>query len=238
MDNLQELMNTAMAEIKDSGIIKETVKKQLNDTVSHIVKDMFNYYSDFGKKLKEEIKSQLQIDLSNLGIGGYSSTITTMIRQIIKEKIENDAAKEVERFLADIEDHDIKPEMKITEIVEKITEMWKENDFDLKSDGGVFSFHFIQRWPGDRTLKHCYNIYIDKEEGKEPHECEITLDYNNERQEIDDISIQSKSMKENIFYTTRRWNIEGFLFRLYSAKPTVTNDADQVEIDIYGENDY
>lgn len=237
MDNMQDLMNSAMTNIKESGYIAEQIEKQLKETVNGIIRDIFREYSDFGKKLKEEIEKQLDVDFSNLGLSGYSATLTTMIRQVITQKMDNDAKAEVDRFLDSIESDLIKPEMKITEIVEKIVELWKDDDPDLRHEGGEFSFHFIQRWPNSSVLNEHYAIYIDKDPDKEPKECEIELHYTADRQEIDDISINRKSMKENTFYTTRNFNVEGFLFRLYAAKSKIINDANQVEIEFDGEND-
>lgn len=239
MKDMKELMNEAFDGIQKEGFIEKTVKAQIEKTITSLIHDTFRDYSDFGKDLKEAIKNEIKIDFSQLSLGGYSTTITTMIRNILKEKMNEDSRKEVERFLVSLESNDIPKELKITEMVKKITDNFKQNycfhDGIEKGEGFTFTFDFFKAFPSSDILKDHYKICIDPEEDKSPNECLIRIDYNSDSEEITEVTIEDRSVTENTFYSTKKWTLEGYLFQLYANKSKLINDSENVETYVYGE---
>ncbi len=238
MKGFRMMVNEAMIEIENDGFIEKTMKETIEKTVTGIIATSFRQYSDFGKAMQEAIKNEIKIDFDKLSLGAYSTTITAMLSGMMKEKMETDARVAAERFLKTIDAGKIPEELKITEMVEHIAGLWTEYDEDAKREGFTFSFHYVQSWPDRETLKHCYSIRIDKEAGAEPSECEINIDYDDERQEITDVEINKQSVKNTTFYTTKSWNIEGYIFQLYANKVKLINDAEDVEPYVSGEYEY
>lgn len=240
MKDMKELMNEAFDGIQKEGFIEKTVKAQIEKTIASLISDTFRDYSDFGKELKKAIKNEIKIDFSNLSLGAYSATITTMIGEIIKEKMNEDSRKEVERFLVSLESNNIPKELKITDMVKRITEIFSDNYYLYEGieehEGFEFSFHFFKRWPEESgTLGNHYKICIDPEEYKEAKDCLIKIDYDSGDQEIDKIDIDNKEIMKGRFYSTRKYELEGYLFQLYANKSKLINNADEVETYVYGE---
>ncbi len=75
-------LNKKMQEITDDVIdtkLEEILSNQITATLTGIVRDSFQEYSDFGKKLKETISEKMQVSLSKLELVNYNQFIVQTI---------------------------------------------------------------------------------------------------------------------------------------------------------------
>ena len=63
--NLLEEINKAMQELIKGDVIKNIITKQLEQTVTEIVKNSMRSYSDFGKIISEKINQVVNLAANN-----------------------------------------------------------------------------------------------------------------------------------------------------------------------------
>jgi hypothetical protein len=79
---------------------------------------------------------------------------------------------------------------------------------------------------------------MDKEPDKGKMECEIDIWYSRENGAIRDLTVSSKSAKETTVFSTRKWQLEGYLFRLYANHTKIIAGGDSDYIDTYVPGEY
>ena len=121
-----------------SGKLDQMIETKLDKCIDDILDNMLRSYSDFGKSLREGIGNSLQVNVEELGLSGYNSIISGMIKAKVESAITGTWRVQLE---ADIDTMlRAAPEtIKVSEIAEKIRE---ENEDNAREEGvGVWDVH-------------------------------------------------------------------------------------------------
>ncbi|PZT51988.1 hypothetical protein [Paenibacillus silvae] len=222
--NLNNMVNDAMQSIKEEGIVEQIVRKKIEKTLESIVDDVFSSYSEFGKSLKEAVKENLNVDISRLDLPSYN----TLVLQVVKEKLDVITHTQgVEKLKHQMDEllADVKPEYKLSELIEK----WKESESEYEErDGEEFSLHI-----GDSSYSSTW-VHLDPEPDTEKYQCRYAMLVRDDATvsclKIDDKEINAKKIM---------YGLDGpgkDLFKIYAHGSKLLIDKDQV--DLYYGNDY
>lgn len=100
--DLNVIVNDTLADLKKEGYVEKIVKAQLEKTLKDIVEDSFRSYGDFGKTLKDEMKNQLDINLSNLDIPSYNQVILNTIKAELERSVHEEGAKKIQEQMQEL----------------------------------------------------------------------------------------------------------------------------------------
>ncbi|RSK89546.1 hypothetical protein EJF22_23225 [Pandoraea apista] len=81
MQELQNVVSTAFANIVASGAIEKAIEERLQRTITEAIDSELRSYSDFGKIIEERIKQSLQVNFDSAAIPGYNDLILKIIAQ-------------------------------------------------------------------------------------------------------------------------------------------------------------
>ena len=85
--DLNKMVMDGLAKMESEGKVQEIVEKHVSSTVESIVKDAFGSWSDFSKNLKVQVEQQLAINLSELNLSTYNTTILAAVKEKLDENI-------------------------------------------------------------------------------------------------------------------------------------------------------
>ena len=91
MQDLIKAVNEAMLKMSADGTIEEMINKHLKDTVNDILRDQLRSYSDFGKMIKEKLKTDLAVSLENVTFAEHNKTLLNLITGIVNNCMTEDA---------------------------------------------------------------------------------------------------------------------------------------------------
>lgn len=220
--NLNTMVNDALANIHSEGIVENIVRKKIEKTIESIIDDIFSSYGDFGKQLKEQIKQHLSVNLGALDLPTYN----TLVAKVIKEKLDEithiqgveKLKLEMDKMLADV-----KPEYKLSELIEK----WKEVENEYQEYEGEFSLHIDSKYSSTW-------IHLDPEPGKDMYECKYGMLVRDDSTlfclKVDDREINSKSIMNGLH------GVGEDLFKIYAHGSKLIIDEDYIDL-YYGEDD-
>lgn len=128
--DLQSAAQERLAAIIEDGTVNAIIEKQLTATVTSIVKDIFQDYSEFGKQLKKTLSEKMAINMDELKVDRYSAMVLQSIESIL-------VGTTLESSLDNIRDHvrrivDVleKKNWKLSEIISKFMEENSYSDSD------------------------------------------------------------------------------------------------------------
>ena len=119
-NDLNKIMQTQFDEYCTSGKIDEIFKTNIENTISSIIDDQFNYNGKIKEAIEKKIEKDLKIDLSKMSLSEHSLKIT----QTIKNSLDRHFTKETKSIKDKITkelDYDHK-EIKLSAIVDKFRE--------------------------------------------------------------------------------------------------------------------
>ncbi|QYY44737.1 hypothetical protein ACKE5C_19360 (plasmid) [Aneurinibacillus thermoaerophilus] len=217
MMDLNKLVNDSLGKIQAEGFVEQVVEEQLKKTIKSIVHDVLREYSDFGKNLKKQVESQLNINLDKLNIASYN----LMVLNAVKEKLDEAMYLQgIEKIKADMDEilGTSKNEYKLSELIEKLKNDALEYEDDLR--GEEMSFHIE---PGSSLTF----ISFDKEPDKHRYECKYRISVDKEGKLIS-VKIGGMEFKNNVIMGGL-YGIEATLFKMYTQGSKLIIDEDEVD---------
>lgn len=171
--DLNKIVNDKMTELKESGYVEERVAHHLKKTVDDIVEDCLRSYSDFGKKLKEEVKKQLDFNLERLDIPSYNQVILNVISDELDKATHQQGAEAIREGIKELLGTAEK-QYKLSDLVYKMAnedDKLNELDYDEYKEITVIV---------EKKYSSQY-IYMDPEEDTDWYQCkyQIVLDDDN-----------------------------------------------------------
>lgn len=217
--DIEQTVSETMAELIDSGFVKNTIKAQLEKAIKEAVGDVMRSYGDFGKALEAKMKEALGVDFKAIELPNYNQIVSNWVREIVDATLIADGKKQIEKNLATFFKPLEKSEWKITEIIEKFLEDIREEDHSNYSDEITFIVERDGRWT---------YFYFDAEKKDRKYACKHRIGVTDGH--IFTINIDGHDGKEVKF--DRFYGFEGFLFKLYATKAKVIDDGDDVSTQI------
>ncbi|MFM0022156.1 hypothetical protein [Paraburkholderia azotifigens] len=231
MQELQTAVSNAFSNIVASGAIEKAIEEKLTKTITSLVNEELQSYSDFGKSLSAQVKSALQVDFSTLGLPGYNDLILKIIRSQVDQQTNASIASQVEEQMKEL----LSPapsEMQLSELIAEFIESEHRN-IGCSCDSPNRITLIIEdgtdngRYP---TLSEFYHIYFDKEPGKDKYDCAYRIAVNNDK--VYSVQLDRKDPNKTLFVGP----IYGFarrVFQLYAAGTKLIIDGDADSINTY-----
>lgn len=214
---VQQELNTLI----ESGQVATMIQNQLAKTIASVLNDSLRDYSDFGKKLKDEISKSLDIDLSKLNMLDYNSIVANIIKEQLDATIYTQATESINTAIKGYLGTLDKKEWKLSEIVAKLIDMIKEDGSDGEIDLKVHESDYGSIFIG---------IDKEKERRSSRHDSEFQLSLDKKTGRV--YSFQAGKYKP----TRGDWrespvhgSFDEFLFKLYAMECTVIVDEDNCE---------
>ncbi|PTO69296.1 hypothetical protein [Vibrio splendidus] len=220
MLNIEQIATNAVKNTLASAELQEAIEKKIEETITSELTDFFRSYSDFGKAFQDTLKSQLKLDMDNLGILEYNHFITTTIRERFNKHIEGPVINQVDTLL-----NEICPTAGETVQFDDLITMLKGGITDHECDhSGRFMVCFKRE--NENWNSSFISIGFDGEaesdsyrsnENKRFSECRASIEVDiNTRKVIGfDISSQGSSKKAKVI--TFKRDFESYLFRMYAT---------------------
>jgi hypothetical protein len=235
---LVQAVNESLGELISGNVIKEIITKQLESTITEIVKDSMRSYSDFGKTIKEKINSVVCLAASNVELPEYTKFVSGVVLEQF-DKVLHEQSKAQLRELITGELGEIPAGiMTARQLSEKIQESFKSDEYEDERNIQVEL----------EENDDCSAIYIKVIDDDKSEEIKISL-YNHRTEgsknfyigyiESGGWSSRKTSVSERSFNTHCMDEIEQFLFRLYCAQTLIDmTDTSQFEDFSVGGHDY
>lgn len=87
MIDLNKIVNETLANLEKEKFVEKVVKERLEKTITGIVDDVFREYGEFGRKLKDYIEKNLNVNLERLGLEGYNALALAAIKEQLDQTI-------------------------------------------------------------------------------------------------------------------------------------------------------
>lgn len=225
MMDLNKMMNDALAQMKEGNFVEGVVRKRLEKTITEIVDDVFRGYGDFGKKLKEYIEENLNINFNKLGLEGYNGLVLAAVKEQLDKTITVQGIGKIKETMDEML-KEIKEEYTLSEIIEKLKGESSKEEYEFSYDEKVE----LKIEDGGSGYKR---IYLDEEEKDYKHDCDYQIAINKEGKPY------SIKLKGNEINTKKimggLYGLEELLFKIYAsgAKIVLDNGNDPEDYDLY-----
>lgn len=227
MQELQNAVTAAFANIVAAGTIEKAIEKKLTDTITSVIEEQLRSYSDFGKALGEHVKSALQVDFDNLGLPGYNDFILKLVRAQVSQLAEDSIARQVEAQMKEL----LGPapvEITLSALVEEFIKF--ADDDSRYSDRRPDQITLISRSNESCTSSVFHHIYLDPKPKQRDYDCAYEINVHNGK--VYSIRLDKTDPSKHILlgplYGFRRR-----LFQLHAAGTMLIVDRDVDEIDTY-----
>lgn len=217
--DLNKLVNESLAKIEQEGFVQVTVEKQLKKTIESIVDDLFRSYSDFGKNLKKEVESHLNVDLKRLNLAGYNLMVLNAVQEELDKLVHTQGIEKIKDSLTELLS-EVPKEYKLSELIEEFKKDVLSDDSDYS--GKEISFH-VKREYG--------SIYIsfDRDDDKSEYRCQYRI-WADKDGSITTIKINDKEFNNQVIMGGL-WGFDRTLFKIYSAGIKIIIDDGDVDIE-------
>ncbi|MCA8048055.1 hypothetical protein [Burkholderia arboris] len=231
MKELEQAVSNAFSNIVTSGTIENAIEEKLTKTITSIVNDELQSYSEFGKQLSEHVKKAVQVDFSKLGLPGYND----LILKIIRKRVEEGLNEQIERHVATQLDELLAPapeEIKLSELVADFIKFQAEKQSYSCSCDLPDRITLTVDTEGSFT-----HIGLDKEAGIDRYRCPWRIDTMDGR--VYSVRINEIDPK-NALFIGPIYGFERKLFQLYAAgtKLVIDCDVDDIDTSYPGRGDY
>jgi hypothetical protein len=237
MQDLNNAVNAAMANITSNGTVEKIIEEQLTKTVSSLIHDQLREYSDFGKALKEKIDTDLSVSLSNVTFTEYNKTILNLIEGAVNNAVTGEAQEKLKSDLNKLFEAPPKV-VKLSEIIEKYKE--ESQDYD-RDDAEKIALIIEPKEYGSITV--ALNPKDTKgyraEQVDSWHDCElfmsIRIDEESENEGKLTRTYDGSTLKPHQFMPTCMSGVSRLLYQMFCAGSTFIFDEgfDSDSYDIY-----
>lgn len=227
MQELQNAVASAFANVVAQGVIEKAIEKKLTDTITSIIDEQLRSYSDFGKALGEHVKGALKVDFDKLGLPGYNDFILKLVRAQVSQQAEDSIARQVESQMKELLDP-APTEITLSELVQEFIKF--ADDEYRYSSHQPDQITLISNRDETYTSSVFHHIYLDPEPGKSRYDCAYEINVHNGK--VYSIRLDKTDPSKHLLLGALR----GFrrrLFQLHAAGTKLVIDRDVDEIDMY-----
>ncbi|MCG7588765.1 hypothetical protein, partial [Photobacterium sp. OFAV2-7] len=126
MKELQEVMNTKVAEIIASGEIERQISKRIESVIDSALETQFRSYGPIAKQLEKIFQEKLVIDTENIDFESYNQIMLSAVKQRINGMFAESASS---KFMKELDEMLGTPphEMDIHDLVNQVAEYWRRD---------------------------------------------------------------------------------------------------------------
>ncbi|OPA77453.1 hypothetical protein BVG16_13425 [Paenibacillus selenitireducens] len=208
------IVNNTLAELKEEGYMEKVIRKHLEKTIEDVVEDSLRSWSDFGKKMKERIKEQMDFSLENLDIPSYNHLIMNVIKGELNRAMADEGTKMIQEQMQELLGT-AKEEYKLSDLIKQMVEddceldeLWYE---DYKEITVIVEEKYGNQY-----------IYIDPEEEKDWYECKYMIALNKDgtvwRSDVDKKNFENRVIMGGIY------GLERMIFQMWTRKSKLIID--------------
>jgi len=221
MNSLQEMINTSLVELFDSGKAKEIVDGYVEKMVKDVVSSATRPYSEFGKTLEAKLAEHLQVDFGKLDFPAYNHLVTQVVQRSLRHTLQDDAAKQLEVDLTEMLAGETPKEVTLSQLVEQLKEWAREEAYvALGAEAVTVTI--------EKTKYDSWWLHLDPEANKEKYQCRFRLHMNMDGT-LHSASIGSRDLKTGLFLGSL-YGFERTIFRMYTAKTRLIIDTEDPDI--------
>lgn len=231
MIDLNKMIADSLAKMESSGGFQEIVDKQLEKTMSNIVKDLFGEWSDFSKELKSEVGQKMKINLDRLNLQSYNHLILESIKDKLANEIENEGVAKIKSLIEGLL-IDSKTEYKLPELIKQLAKEIEDFDEIGYDERHEMSLHIDDSFGS-------YWIGMDAREDRGEYECKYRL-FVSEEGRIYSVKINDdkygRGENNDFDVKTVLRGLDGLgetLFKIYASGAKLIIDEDYCELEIY-----
>ena len=216
MDDMNTATQKAMQSLVESGKFEAIVAEQLETTVTKVIQNTLNSYSDFGKSLENSVIEGLNLDFSKLGIAGYNDTVLKIVKRKLDAAILAIGTKQIEEDMEELLSSEIPSEITLSKIVEEFIDYY---DDDARDNGWQNCTAKVKKEYGSTW------VYLGSEPDQEDYRCDYRL-YISDRNgvcNVMELQLDGRDIKEKLFIGGLH-GFEKLLFQLYACKVKIIVD--------------
>ena len=218
---VQELL----AEQISGGKLDDLIRKKLADLIDSLLTDQLRPYSSLGQALEEQLSQALNVNLRELGLGGYNLLVAEVVRSHLDTQLKGQWAEQLKQQV-DSMLRGAPAEIKLSELFVQFAEGWTEhaqNEEWAHATMHVGASEYRSTW-----------VYLDPE----PHDDErehwrfmwrMLIDDKGELRDAEQYQAAARSKLGTLgaerrkLFTTHH-GFEGLLFQLRAGKTKIIID--------------
>lgn len=154
MDLSKVVKETTDKMIKD-GTVEAMISEKLEKTIADGIDNALRSYSDFGKALSDKINESIQCAGRNIELPEYNQFIIKVVKEKFSQVLEENAVSHLSELIENAVSP-VKKEAKVSELLEKITEIWTQEareagneyiDIDVESNSDDTALYVLIKHP-------------------------------------------------------------------------------------------
>lgn len=220
--DVEGAIKQALENAIDVNIISVAVQGRLNKLVKDIIDEQTSSYSDFGRMIRDEIKSAFPSTYSMENQSNFRDAIL----KIVEKNITGYRDTQLEQKLNDLMSGLLQktPEsIKLSELILQAAKMWEvsEPSVHIEVSSGITAGYT--------------NVFLDKESGKGKYSCSCSIAMTGSGK-VYSIKTHGQDMRDSLFVGPI-YEFERFLFWLYTGGTTVEIDCTDIDDLIFPKSD-
>lgn len=224
--DMQKSVDSAMANLVESGKIEKMIEDRLEKTIKDLIDDALKSYSDFGKELKAKIEQAVKINFKEFSLPEYNTVIGNHVISIIQDTMYPVAKAAIEENLKKF----FKPLEKDSYTFSEIVELYKEaaRQWHDAEPGERFTAR-IEEKNGGFTY-----ISIDQKPNQSRYQCQFRIGIHGGK-------IFSLYIDGSDAARSKNPGYHGFgdtLFKMYAAGVTIIDDDEDISGIAYFDEEY
>lgn len=230
MMDLNKMVADSLKNMESSGKFQEIVDKQLEKTMSSIVKDLFGEWSDFSKELKNEVEEKLKVNFDELNLQSYNHLIMESIKNMLDDEVTNQGVLKIKNQIEGLL-VDSKREYKLSELMKELSEEIDGLDELGYDDCHEMSLHI------DESYSSTF-IHFDSKEGVSEYSCKYRLFVSSEGKilsvNINDTEYSNRSSLDFDVKSVLKGihGIDEILFTMFVSGAKLIIDEDYCQLEI------
>lgn len=231
------VMVAKIKNMAEEGFFQVALEKAVEEATAKAIENLFGRWGDFGKQIEAGLKSQIGIDLSQIGIEGYNETVCKIVKRQIEKHQMGPVQAELEKTMAAI--FAAPPaQFTVAELVESFYEHLREDYHEKKGDRPTVILTAGVRDEDSPKDGDYWHLYMDAKEGTSKYSCKYQMAFDKDGKaysvKIGDIKVERTLFMGNFY------NFERNLFQIYTSKvPVLIGDFDADDLPSYdSDNEY
>lgn len=223
MNTLQEMLNTSLSDIFESGEVKEIVDTHVEKLVCDVVRNATRPYLDFAKDIEQKLAAHLRVDFEQVDFPAYNHLVTQVVHHALRKTLQNDAAEQLAKDLEVMLAGEAPREISFSELVKQLKEWAREDCFEAEGETAVTALIEDARAP--HSLRW---VSLDPLPGREIHQCRFQL-LIREDGTLAAAYLSGKDVEKGLFLGGL-YGFERTIFQMYTAKTRLVIDTNEPDI--------